>query len=103
VATAAGARRAVVSATTRSGDTVEVAVSDSGGGIPAPMASKLFSPFVTTKPRGLGLGLAISRTIVENHGGHLWAASKTKAGATFCFSLPLAGARGDVPSRLEQM
>ena len=99
VSTDAGVREVVI-ATTRSGDSVEVAVSDSGGGMPADVESKLFSPFVTTKPRGLGLGLAISRTIVENHGGHLWTASKEKTGATFCFSLPLAAARHDAPSRL---
>lgn len=91
VAPDAGVREVVI-ATTRSGDSVEVAVSDSGGGVPAEMESKLFSPFFTTKPRGLGLGLAISRTIVENHGGQLWTASKKKTGATFCFSLPLASA-----------
>jgi PAS domain S-box-containing protein len=87
-------RREVVVAATRRGDTVEVTVSDSGAGIAAAVANKLFSPFVTTKARGLGLGLAISRTIVENHGGHLWATSLAKAGATFRFSLPLASARG---------
>jgi PAS domain S-box-containing protein len=93
--------REVVIATTRSGDSVEVAVSDSGSGVPADLESKLFSPFFTTKPRGLGLGLAISRTIVENHGGQLWTASKEKAnaGATFCFSLPLAAVRHDAPPR----
>lgn len=95
-------RREVVVAATRSGDTVEVAVSDSGGGISAAVANTLFSPFVTTKARGLGLGLAISRTIVENHGGRLWATSPTKAGATFRFSLPLAIARGNVPPELER-
>ena len=94
--------REVVVAATRSGDTLEVAVSDSGGGIAADLADKLFSPFVTTKARGLGLGLAISRAIVENHGGRLWATSTMEAGATFRFSLPLATARGDVPPGLER-
>ena len=97
VAAEARPRREVVVAATRSGDTVEVAVSDSGGGIAADVAANLFSPFVTTKPRGLGLGLAISRAIVENHGGRLWTATPTAAGATFCFSLPLA-ASVDAPS-----
>jgi two-component system, LuxR family, sensor kinase FixL len=83
--------REVVVATTCSGDTVEVAVRDSGRGIAADVADNLFSPFVTTKARGLGLGLTISRSIVENHGGRLWAASADSAGATFRFSLPLAG------------
>lgn len=88
----ARARREVVVAASRSGDTVEVAVRDSGGGIAADMEPRLFTPFVTTKPRGLGLGLAISRTIVENHGGRLWATNR-RAGAIFRFSLPLSGAR----------
>ncbi len=92
VATEQCVRREVVVAATRSGDSVEVAVSDSGTGIAAEVAGKLFSPFVTTKARGLGLGLAISRTIVENHGGRLWATNVLKAGATFRFSLPLTPA-----------
>jgi PAS domain S-box-containing protein len=95
------ARREVVVAATRSGDTVEVAVSDSGGGIAADMEPRLFTPFVTTKPRGLGLGLAISRTIVENHGGRLWATNTRHAGAIFRFSLPLGGARPTMPPGLE--
>jgi C4-dicarboxylate-specific signal transduction histidine kinase len=103
VATDDCVRREVVVAATRTGDTVEVTVSDSGGGIAAEVANKLFSPFVTTKARGLGLGLAICRTIVENHGGRLWATNMKKAGATFRFSLPLANARGDVPPGLESV
>lgn len=95
-------RREVVVATMRSGNTVEVAVSDSGGGIAATVADKLFSPFVTTKARGLGLGLAISRTIVENHGGRLWATSLTTAGATFRFSLPLATSPDRMPRGIER-
>jgi PAS domain S-box-containing protein len=102
VATDDCVRREVVVAATRSGDTVEVAVSDNGGGITADVATRLFSPFVTTKARGLGLGLAISRAIVENHGGRLWATSRAKAGAIFRFSLPLATAHGDVPPALER-
>jgi PAS domain S-box-containing protein len=94
-------RREVVIAATRAGDAVEVVVSDSGGGIAADMAEQLFSPFVTTKAHSLGLGLAISRTIVENHGGRLWATSTPEAGATFRFSLPLAGPLPEVPSGLE--
>lgn len=86
-----GVRREVIVATTYSGDTVEVAVSDSGEGIAPTIAGKLFSPFVTTKARGLGLGLAISRSIIENHGGRLWAMANPEAGTTFRFSLPIAG------------
>jgi PAS domain S-box-containing protein len=101
VATDDCVRREVVVVATRSGDTVEVAVSDSGTGIAADVEHKLFSPFVTTKARGLGFGLAICRTIVENHGGRLWATSMRKTGATFRFSLPLAGASGEVPPELK--
>jgi PAS domain S-box-containing protein len=95
-AVAAGdhARREVVVAATRSGNSVEVAVRDSGSGIADVMAEKLFTPFVTTKPLGMGLGLAISRTIVETHGGRVWATNQPSAGATFHFTLPLAGAAG---------
>jgi C4-dicarboxylate-specific signal transduction histidine kinase len=95
------ARREVVVAAKRTSDAVEVAVSDSGRGIAADMLSQLFSPFVTTKANGLGLGLAISRTIVENHGGRLWATSTPEAGATFRFSLPLAAEPSEMPPRLE--
>ncbi len=77
-------------------DTVEVFVRDSGPGLPNGSAAAIFEPFYTTKVRGLGMGLAISRTIVELHGGTL-AASSGPAGATFRFTLPvkpLAGIAG---------
>jgi PAS domain S-box-containing protein len=72
------------------GATVEVAVSDTGHGIPADQLPRLFEPFFSTKPRGLGLGLAISRDIIAAHGGRLWAESNESGGATFTFSLPVA-------------
>lgn len=67
---------------------VEVSVRDSGPGLPLGHVEAIFEPFYTTKPRGLGMGLAISRTIIELHGGTL-AASSTPSGATFRFTLPL--------------
>jgi len=82
-------RREVVVFTAFNGDAVEVAVRDTGEGIAPTVASKLFTPFVTTKERGLGLGLAISRSIIENHGGRLWATPNADAGTTFSFSLPI--------------
>jgi len=90
-AAAKGPRREVVIATTTQRDTVEVAVSDSGNGLAPDVRDRLFTPFLTTKRRGLGLGLAISRSIVESHGGRLWAAPRQGAGMTFRFSLPLDG------------
>ena len=53
----------------------------------------LFQPFVSTKEEGMGIGLSISRTIIESHGGRLWAANHPDGGALFCFSLPLAADR----------
>lgn len=67
---------------------VEVAVSDSGGGLADSVRDDPFAPFVTTKPDGVGLGLAICRTIIENHGGRMWVERSTRRGTTFCLSLP---------------
>ena len=69
--------------------TVQVAVSDMGSGLPEGSDEKIFEPFFTTKPDGLGLGLGISRSIIEAHGGRLWSQPQTK-GATFLFTLPVA-------------
>ena len=67
---------------------VEVAVSDRGVGLPPGGETKIFEPYVTTKPDGVGMGLSIVRTIVEAHGGRLWARSNPEGGATFYFTLP---------------
>jgi two-component system sensor kinase FixL len=73
---------------------IELAVSDSGHGIPADKLPHLFEPFYTTKPGGLGLGLAISRTIVETHGGNIRAENNANGGATFYFTLPMKANAG---------
>ncbi len=69
---------------------VEVRVADSGGGVSAAAREQIFEPFFTTKASGLGMGLSISRSIVEAHGGRLWCEPGADAGATFCVSLPPA-------------
>jgi C4-dicarboxylate-specific signal transduction histidine kinase len=67
---------------------VRVSVSDMGHGIPADKLEHVFEPFFTTKTNGLGLGLAVCRTIISAQGGRLWAANNTERGATFHFTLP---------------
>jgi two-component system sensor kinase FixL len=71
---------------------LEISVADTGGGIPDDQAHRVFDPFFTTKAAGIGLGLSISRSIVEAHGGSLRAENNTDGGATFRFTLPVAGA-----------
>jgi PAS domain S-box-containing protein len=67
---------------------VVVCVTDSGVGLPAQQTEQIFNPFFTTKPQGTGMGLRISRSIIESHGGRLWAADNTPRGASFYFTLP---------------
>ncbi|MEQ4597770.1 MAG: ATP-binding protein, partial [Methylobacteriaceae bacterium] len=88
-------RRELTVATRRvSPDLAEVAVSDTGPGIAEEVADRLFQPFVTTKDAGMGVGLSISRTIIEAHGGRLWVEPNAAGGATFRLTLPTAPERG---------
>jgi len=73
-----------------------VSVSDTGVGLPPEQADQIFNAFFTTKPHGTGMGLHISRSIVESHGGRLWAADNSPRGARFYFTLPSAGAAQQV-------
>ena len=68
---------------------LQFSVSDTGVGLPAEKMDQIFSAFFTTKPQGSGMGLAISRSIVESHGGRLWASANRGGGATFHFTLPI--------------
>jgi len=70
---------------------VLVGVRDSGPGLDPKTVDHLFDAFYTTKPQGMGMGLAISRSIIESHGGRLWATANDNGGATFQFSLPTGG------------
>jgi PAS domain S-box-containing protein len=80
-------RELTISTTTVDGDTVEVQVTDTGPGVSEAVAAHLFQPFVTTKPQGMGVGLSISRTIIESHGGRLWAEANPEGGTIFRLTL----------------
>jgi signal transduction histidine kinase len=68
---------------------VQISVSDTGVGLPADKAEQIFDAFFTTKPEGSGMGLAITRSILESHGGRIWATANSERGATFHFTLPI--------------
>jgi PAS domain S-box-containing protein len=80
-------RELTISTTTVDEDTVEVQVTDTGPGVSEAVAAHLFQPFVTTKPQGMGVGLSISRTIIESHGGRLWAEANPEGGTIFRLTL----------------
>jgi C4-dicarboxylate-specific signal transduction histidine kinase len=92
---AASDKRVVIEARPREEGRVEVAVTDSGPGLPAGVIDKVFDPFYTTKSGGLGMGLPISRTIIEAHGGRLWA-ERAPEGSGLTFRFTLAQAQGAV-------
>ena len=89
-ARAESVHRIRVSARNIAGNRIEVAVADSGNGIAAALLPRIFEPFVTTKPSGLGIGLSVAHDIVVRHGGRLWAENNPEGGATFRFTLPAA-------------
>ena len=71
-------------------DMIEIAVSDTGSGFTEDVVQSLFQTFFTTKETGMGVGLSISRSIIEAHGGRMWAETNAAGGATFRFTLPAA-------------
>jgi signal transduction histidine kinase len=83
-----GARELAVKSRITEEEEVLVSVSDTGVGLPPQQADQIFNAFFTTKPHGTGMGLRISRSIIESYGGRLWAAENSPRGANFHFALP---------------
>jgi C4-dicarboxylate-specific signal transduction histidine kinase len=79
----------IVVRSARDGEKLLIAVEDTGTGFSAEAADHIFQPFFTTKTNGIGMGLSISRSIVESHGGRLWAARPATGGAAFYFTVPI--------------
>ncbi|HEY1877921.1 MAG TPA: ATP-binding protein, partial [Rhizomicrobium sp.] len=80
-------RELVVTTRQLDAEMVEISVADTGPGIAPEISSKLFQPFMTTKPHGMGVGLSISRTIIEAHGGRLWVEPNPGGGTIFRLTL----------------
>lgn len=97
-----GVLRVVLTESDASGCGCQIAFHDSGNGIPEEVLSRLFDPFVTTKEQGIGLGLAVSRRIVEEHGGTIVAANHAEGGAVFTVMLPTSTAGAAPPAPPEQ-
>jgi signal transduction histidine kinase len=91
--TPAGERELILQTLPAGGDAVEVTVADTGAGLAPEAMGKLFQPFFTTKPTGMGLGLSLSKSIIEAHGGKLWVTPNPQRGVTFHFTVPVAATR----------
>ena len=85
-----GIREIVIKSQRAENEQILVSFSDTGVGLPPQLAERIFDPFVTTKPHGTGMGLRICRSIIESHGGRLWAVDSPGRGATFHLNLPAA-------------
>jgi C4-dicarboxylate-specific signal transduction histidine kinase len=96
-----GSRELLISTSKAETDGVLVIVSDSGPGLPQANPERVFEAFYTTKPSGLGMGLSICRSIVEIHGGRLWAAPNEPRGAVFCMMLPIGEKSPENPAIIQ--
>jgi two-component system sensor kinase FixL len=95
--TASTEGRSITIAARRKGNhAIEVSVADSGPGVADEVTDTIFEPFVTTKTKGMGMGLSISRSIIESHGGRLRTARSAGSGATFIFDLPTSAAEASI-------
>jgi len=99
-----GTREMVIKSQRTENEQILVSVSDTGIGLTPQLAEQIFDPFFTTKPHGIGMGLRISRSIIQSHGGRLWAVGSPGRGATFLLNLPVALShpRNDSRSRMNQ-
>ena len=88
--TPAGARQLTLRLSSQEAGQVQCSLTDTGPGLTPQARERLFDTFWSTKPEGTGLGLTISRGIIESHGGRLWAEPAAREGAVFCFMLPPA-------------
>ena len=104
-------QRLIIGTTLQDGGMARVTVTDTGHGFSAEAAERLFQPFFSTKPGGMGLGLSVSRSIIESQGGELWATPNPDRGVSFHFTLPVYGGSpcqlpppkvGGLPSRIHQ-
>jgi signal transduction histidine kinase len=86
-----GTRELTINSQRGENEQLVLSISDTGVGLPPQQADQIFNAFFTTKPHGTGMGLRISRSIVESHGGRLWAADNAPRGASFYFTLPSRG------------
>jgi len=82
-------RRLELRTTKNASGAVQFAIRDTGAGLTADALKRIFNPYFTTKPEGMGMGLSISRSIIEGHGGRLWATLESGRGTTFQFTLPV--------------
>jgi signal transduction histidine kinase len=87
-----GTRELTIKSKRGEGSQVLISVSDTGVGLPPQQADKIFNAFFTTKTHGTGMGLRISQSIIDSHGGRLWASDNSPRGATFQFTLPATAA-----------